>query len=431
MLTVGFYTLGCKVNQQETRAVAATFKAGGFREVSFDTPADIYVINTCVVTRQAEQKSQTLAKRQKKKHPTAFMVLAGCFPQVAADKAASLGMDLVVGSNDKGRIVELVQEARAKEEQQVHITPWGADTAFEVVAEEYSTDRARATLKVQDGCEQYCAYCIIPYARGPERSLPLGAVRQQAQVLLRQGYKEIILSGIHLGAYGRDLKPQLSLAMLVSTLAELPGSVRLRLGSVEPTDVSAELITALSQHQNVCRHLHIPLQSGSNAVLARMGRPYTAKDYSLLISSLRQALPGIGVTSDVIVGFPGESDCDFQESLDFVRSMEFTRLHVFRYSRRSGTRAAVMTEQISDSCKDARYVAMQAVAEASLERFHRSHLGKIVKVLVENEPGELRVGHTSSYLKVAFPGSLELMGEVVEVRVIGVSPEGVNGEIAK
>ena len=431
MLTVGFYTLGCKVNQQETSAVAAKFRASGFREVAFDSPADIYVINTCVVTRQAEQKSQALAKRQKKKHPTAFMVLAGCFPQVAADKASALGMDLVVGSNDKGRIVELVQEVLAKEEQQVHVTPWGADTAFEVVAEDYSTDRARATLKVQDGCEQYCAYCIIPYARGPERSLPLIAVRQQAQALLKQGYKEIILSGIHLGAYGRDLRPELSLAMLVDALAELPGLVRLRLGSVEPTDVSAELISAFSRQEKTCRHLHIPLQSGSLAVLERMGRHYSPQDFSEMVHSLRQALPGIGITSDVIVGFPGESDHDFQESLEFVKSMEFTRLHVFRYSRRPGTRAADMKEQILDSVKDDRYAAMQQVAGASQQRFHSSQLGKSVEVLVEKEPGELRVGHTSSYLKVAFPGPIELMGQVVSVQVIGVSPDGVVGEIAK
>ena len=431
MLTVGFYTLGCKVNQQETNAVAAKFKAGGFCEVAFDSPADIYVINTCVVTRQAEQKSQALAKRQKKKHPTAFVVLAGCFPQVATDKASSLGMDLVVGSNDKGRIVELVQQALAKEEQQVHITPWGIDTAFEVVAEEYSTDRTRATLKVQDGCEQYCAYCIIPYARGPERSLPLVAVRQQAKALLKQGYKEIILSGIHLGAYGRDLRPELSLAMLVGALAELPGLVRLRLGSVEPTDISAELITALSQHQNICRHLHIPLQSGSLAVLERMGRHYSPQDFNGMVHSLRQALPGIGITSDVIVGFPGESAQDFQKSLDFVRVMEFARMHVFRYSRRPGTRAADMKEQILDSVKDTRYAAMQQVAGAAEQRFHSSHLGKIVEVLVEKEPGGLRVGHTSSYLKVAFPGSIELMGERVSVRVIGVAPDGVVGENAK
>ncbi|MBS4054852.1 MAG: tRNA (N(6)-L-threonylcarbamoyladenosine(37)-C(2))-methylthiotransferase MtaB [Thermaerobacter sp.] len=431
MLTVGFYTLGCKVNQQETSALAAKFKAALFREVDFASPADIYVINTCVVTSQAERKSRALAKRQKKKHPTAFVVLAGCFPQVARDKAAALGMELVVGSNDKGRIVELVKEALAERPQQVHITPWSANTAFEVVAEEYSTDRARATLKVQDGCEQYCAYCIIPYARGPERSLPLNAVQKQAEALLQQGYKEIILSGIHLGAYGRDLTPELSLATLAETLAKLPGLVRLRLGSVEPTDVTTELITTLARHENICRHLHIPLQSGSTTVLGRMGRPYTTAGFSAITSSLRQLLPDIGITSDVIVGFPGETVAEHEESLAFVKAMEFARVHVFRYSRRPGTRAAEMKEQILDSVKDARYEAMQALTCAGQESFHASHLGKTVAVLVENEPGELRLGHTSSYLKVAFPGPSELMGEVVSVKVLGTTPDGVYGEVAK
>jgi len=431
MPTVGFHTLGCKVNQQETAALAAKFKQAGFDEVDFSQQADVYVINSCAVTTEAERKSLTLARR-KKNQTQGFVVLAGCFPQVALDKAGTAGVDLLVGSNDKSRIVELVTlSLSGYKGPLVHVSEWSKDTHFEIISDTSSIGRTRATLKVQDGCEQFCAYCIIPYARGPERSLPIHKVVEQSKLLEEQGFKEIVLSGIHLGAYGRDLTSPVSLTTLLSELLKSTDFARIRLGSVEPNDVDEALIAILAQETAICRHLHLPLQSGCDEVLKRMNRRYTTSEFLALVERLRAAAPGIGITSDLIVGFPGETDVEFAETLAFVEKMNFLRLHVFRYSARSGTPAATMHDQVPEHVKEERLKRIQQAAEQCALRFHRSLLGQKVEVLVENEHERYFVGHTSSYVKVFLEGTPNLSGKLVEVEISSASIDGVYGQLSR
>lgn len=431
MPTVGFHTLGCKVNQQETSALAARFKAAGFEEVPFDNLAEVYVINSCAVTALAERKSLSISRRKKKHNPQAFVVLAGCFPQVSLDRAGGAGVDLLVGSNDKGRIVELVSlSLSGRKGPLVEVSEWSHDTKFEVISDTYSTGRARATLKVQDGCEQYCAYCIIPYARGPERSLSLAAVLTHARSLLEQGYKEIVLSGIHLGAYGRDLEPQSNLTELIRAVTAVKGILRIRLGSVEPNDITPELIEEFWANKKLCSHVHIPLQSGSDSVLKRMKRRYSKADFLRLVSALRAAVPDIGISSDIIMGFPGETEEEFQETLSFLAEAHFSRLHVFRYSQRVGTLAYDMPAQVPENVKEERVKMVQALAEEGALAFHRFSLGKTVSVLIETEQNGQLVGHTPSYIKVFANGPRELIGEIVEVEINSASSEGIYGKTA-
>lgn len=426
MGTVGFHTLGCKVNQQETSALAARFQAAGFVEVPFNAHANVYVINSCAVTGEAERKSLSLARRQKQRHPESVVVLAGCFPQVSMEKATSAGVDLLVGSNDKASIVQLVSERiKGQSTPAAVVTPWSSETAFEVISDAYSSSRARATLKVQDGCEQYCTYCIIPYARGRERSLNLEAALEQAKTLVAQGYKEIVLGGIHLGAYGRDLHRPVSLALLIEALSATDGLLRLRLGSVEPNDVSAALLAQFAKNPKLCPHVHLPLQSGSDTVLRRMQRRYTAQDYVQIVADLRKAAPTLAVTTDVLVGFPGESEAEFQETVELVSRIGFSRLHIFRYSRRTGTPAAEMQSHVPAGVKTARAKALQALAEKEAHRFNSNLVGQEVEVLVESQAGDAYIGHTSNYVKAYLPSIHGAIGDIVTARVVAATAEGV------
>lgn len=431
MLKVGFFTLGCKVNQQETAALAARFKEAGFEEVGFSQKADIYVINSCAVTADAERKSLTIARR-KKRQEQAFVILAGCFPQVALEKATLSGVDLLVGSNDKSRIVELViLSQRDRVNPMVSVSEWNKDTHFEIISDSFNPGRARATLKIQDGCEQFCSYCIVPYARGPERSLFAESVINQATELVAQGFKEVVLSGIHLGAYGKDLHPQFSLARLLLRLSAIGGLERVRLGSVEPTDLTPELIGVLTTGKVVCNHVHIPLQSGSDAVLRRMNRHYTTSDFLHPVHKLRDALPNIGITSDLIVGFPGESESEFAETAEFISIVAFSRLHIFRYSKRDGTPAATMLDQVPEHVKEERKRLVSEVANVATQRFHNQLIGKKVSVLVESRSGKFLVGHTSCYVKVFLVGTEKLIGKLVDVEINSASSEGVYGQLGR
>jgi threonylcarbamoyladenosine tRNA methylthiotransferase MtaB len=426
MTTVGFHTLGCKVNQQETGALAARFQAAGFCEVPFTEPADVYVINSCAVTGEAERKSLSLARRQKRRCGEAIVVLAGCFPQVSLEKATGAGVDLVVGSNDKAKIVELVTELLEDKGGAVTmVTPWSSDTPFEVISDVFSSSRVRATLKVQDGCEQFCAYCIIPYARGRERSLSPAAVVVQARTLVAQGFGEVVLSGIHLGAYGRDLPELPSLADLIAELSGVEGLKRLRLGSVEPNDVNAPLLAQFASNEKLCAHIHLPLQSGSNSVLSRMGRQYTAEEYLGLVKALRFARPSIGITTDVMVGFPGESDAEFGETVALVSEVGFSRLHVFRYSRREGTPAAAMPRQVAAAVKAKRANLLQELSLREAHKFNLSLVGQEAAVLLESCDGEVCLGYTSSYVKAHLPASAGAIGTIVTTQIAAATSEGV------
>ena len=429
---MAFHTLGCKVNQQETAAIEAAFVQEGFSVVPVETIADVYVINSCVVTAQAERKSRAIVRRIRSRASSSLIVLAGCFPQVAGREALSTGADILAGSNDKATIIDLVRDSLTRHARPVMmVSLLGKDTEFERISQGAEPDRKRAFLKVQDGCEQYCKYCIIPYARGPERSLPVRDVVALAQQLVERDFREIVLTGIHLGAYGRDLPDTGNLAFLAEEILRLTAVERLRFGSLEPNDIDARLITLMQQSERICRHLHIPLQSGCDRTLQRMGRRYTSFEYNSLVRLLRRELPLIGITTDVIAGFPGESDGDHEASESFLRDVSPLRTHVFRYSRRTGTPAAEMEAQLPEAIKAHRAMRLTAIALESTANNHRAYLGSVLRVLIEGEEEGLLVGHSSEYVSVSTHGPRGLIRSVVSVLVESATEKGVCGSLVQ
>ena len=357
-----FFTLGCKVNQQETAALQELFRERGYEIVRFDSPADVYIINTCTVTHLADHKSRQMIRRAIGHHPEAVIAAVGCYAQTAPEEVLSLGVDVLVGTQERGRIVDLVEQVArrklgvaagtvAKVEDNAPeaggialntVLPLLATAGFEDLPLPRPQDRTRAFLKIEDGCDQFCAYCIVPFARGPVRSLRPELVRERLEDLLAAGYREVVLTGVHTSAYGKDLPDGVNLASLLRLLLRLPGEFRLRLSSVEPAEVTAELLEVLDS-ERICRHLHLPLQSGDDEILALMGRSYRTADYRDLFRRAQGLLPGLAVAADVMVGFPGETDFHFENTYRFISSLPFRDLHVFKYftaPRHPGSRSA-------------------------------------------------------------------------------------------
>lgn len=418
--SVCFITLGCKVNQTESEALAQLFRNNGYEVVDSSEEASVVVVNTCTVTNTGDAKSRQVIRRMIKAHPDAFVVVMGCYAQTAPGEVLNIeGVDLVLGTQDRGKILELIDQVQFAKKPQSNVHAIWEAVEFEELPLMEGESRTRATLKIQEGCNKFCTYCIIPYARGPVRSrIPANAIAE-AQKLVAAGYKEIVLTGIHTGSYGEDLGADWNLARLVKELANIPGLYRLRLSSIEPMEFTPDLIEVILSSPAVCPHLHIPLQSGSDSVLARMKRPYTIREFKKLIEEFKRKLPGIAITSDVIVGFPGESEEDFQNSLEFVRSCGFAGVHVFPYSKRKGTPAANYTEQLPNKIKEQRVKEIMDVVRQSQEAYIEEFLGQKVEVLLEriSEDGTA-TGHTRNYIQVHLPARREgkawESGELVE-----------------
>ncbi|NLY55406.1 MAG: tRNA (N(6)-L-threonylcarbamoyladenosine(37)-C(2))-methylthiotransferase MtaB [Firmicutes bacterium] len=430
-------TLGCKVNQYDTEAVLEAFAARGFVVVPPEEPAEVYLINTCTVTNVADKKSRQLIRRIVREHPQAVVAVFGCYAQTQAAKVAEIpGVSIVVGTQRRGELVDLVIQAlREKEPSAVRnlVSPL-KDRTFEELVVSSFVEKVRAVLKIQEGCQQFCAYCKVPYARGPERSREVQAVLSTAEKLVAEGYKEIVLTGIHLSSYGKDLQPPSSLAEITRKIVELPGLARLRLSSVEPTDVTPELLELVTQHPKVCAHLHMPLQSGSAGVLARMRRKYTPSDYLAIVNQARNLNPDLGLTTDIIVGFPGETEAEFNETVAFVREVGFSRLHVFPYSPRSGTPAAKMPDQVSTKVKNLRSRKLIAVGHELSESFHRRFVGRTVTVLIEELSAGIGQGYTENYIRVKVPYNqvpAELsIGALVPVIIESATAAGCGGVLS-
>jgi len=403
--SVCFVTLGCKVNQTESEAMAQLFREASYLVVSSSEEADVVVVNTCTVTNTGDSKSRQIIRRMIKAHPGSIVVVMGCYAQTEPGEVLDIeGVDLVLGTQDRAKILEWIERVEVGRKPLNAVRGiWGVEK-FEELPQLREEHRARALLKVQEGCNQFCTYCIIPYARGPLRSrLPENAVAE-ARSLVEAGHPEIVLTGIHTGFYGQDLEEGWNLARLVRELVKIPGLRRLRLSSIEPMEYTDELIESIISSDKVCPHLHMPLQSGSDKVLARMRRPYASNEYQDLLKKLRQLIPDLAVTTDVIVGFPGETEVDHTLTLAFATSCGFSGINVFPYSKRNGTPAADYPDQVLKKLKEQRAKELLAVAHESQATFVRRFIGRPVEVLIEGVDSEGRaIGHTPHYIQVRIP----------------------------
>lgn len=405
---VAFCTLGCKVNQNETELMEAMFIQAGFIVAGFEQFADVYVINTCTVTHTGDQKSRQMIRRAKHINPEAIVVVTGCYAQASPEDIAKIDdVDIILGTNKRHEIIERVAEFRREHQRLQIVAPKEELTDFEEISLHRAIHKARAYLKVQDGCEQFCTYCIIPYARGPLRSRELENCLEEAKRLEQAGFQELILTGIHLGAYGKE-HGRYDLADLCQAILAETEIKRIRLSSVEPTEVSDRLLQLMVQSPRMCRHLHLPLQAGEDHVLEHMNRPYRTADYRREVEKIRQAIPDIAISTDLMVGFPGETEEQFAAGLAFCDEMAFSGMHIFKYSPREGTPAASYPDQISNEIKNERSRLMQEIANNNMLHYMESHLGQVVEVLVEEQnQQDFWLGHTDNYLKVRFAGQGE------------------------
>lgn len=402
---VCFVTLGCKVNQTESEAMAQLFREANYQVVSSSEDADVVVVNTCTVTNTGDSKSRQVIRRMIKAHPESVVVVMGCYAQTAPGEILGIeGVDLVLGNQDRTKVLEWIERVKAEKAPQNAVRGiWDAEE-FEELPQLREEHRTRAMLKIQEGCNQFCTYCIIPYARGPLRSRRPENAIAEARRLVEEGYPEIVLTGIHTGYYGKDLAGNWNLARLVQELDKISGLRRLRLSSIEPMEFTSELIESIVSSDKVCPHLHIPLQSGSDKVLARMHRPYDLNEYRALLARLLQRIPDLAVTTDIIVGFPGETDEDHASTIEFVKSCSFSGIHAFPYSKRKGTPAADYPDQVLKKLKEQRVKELLVVARDSQARFSQSFIGKSVEVLIEKvDLTGCAVGHTPHYIQVEIP----------------------------
>lgn len=432
MIKVAFTTLGCKVNQDETDSMVELFQKKGYLLVDFNDEANVYIINTCTVTQVGSKKSRQMIRRAHRLKPDALIVVTGCYSQTASEEVSKIdGVGLIIGNEQKHNIVDIVEEVLKEKGDtlKVLVSQRHNLNQFHSLPVSTSRQRHRATLKIQDGCDNFCTYCIVPYARGPIRSKPLDDVLKDCKLLVKDGYKEIVLSGIHLGSYGRDLHGQISLADVIISLSEMDGLERVRLSSVEPTDFSIELLDAIKNSRNICNHFHVPLQNGSDRILELMGRRYDTSYYKEVIEKLRSIKEDVAITTDIMVGFPGERDEDFNTTLKFVDEVKFSGMHVFKYSPREGTPASTYKDQLPNHIKDLRSDILTKKALHLKQEFNKKFIGKSLRVLFEKEEAGTLLGHSSNYVLVQAMGDSTYLGKIYEVEIIEHLHEKVLGLI--
>lgn len=427
-MKIAFYTLGCKTNQYETQAMERLLCEQGHEICSFEDDCDCYIVNTCSVTAVADKKNRAIIRRCRREHPQAILGVCGCYSQHAAQAVRELEVDVVGGSGGRQQFLEDLLAAAQSRTYQEHLDNALRRREFEVLPAGGLQERTRAMLKVQDGCTNFCTYCIIPYTRGPIRSAPLETAVAQAKQLEQAGYREIVVTGIEIAGWGRDFPGKPPVWLLIAEICKAVPHLRIRLGSLEPRIVTEEFAAALSGFQNLCPQFHLSMQSGCDTVLARMKRKYTTEEYMESLERLRNAFPGCAITTDMIVGFPGETEEEFEKSLSFIRQCRFADMHIFPYSRRPGTPAAEMPGQLPNAVKEARSHRAIAVAQDMSRCYHQELLGTTQAVLVEGMEGEHSVGHAMNYVKIYIPGAYP-RNEIQTVAVKSLYGDGVTGEV--
>lgn len=432
MKRVAFYTLGCKVNQYDTEAMSELFEKEGYTVVDFDEEADVYVINTCAVTAMSTRKSRQIISKARSRCHDAIVVVAGCYSQTAPEEVLNIpGVNLVIGTNERSKIVEYVKQVESEKSLLKVVNDIMNVSEFEGLTVNTHKERTRAVLKIQEGCNQFCTYCIIPYARGPIRSRSPESVMDEVRTLAGKGFKEIVLTGIHLASYGKDLG-YTNLLDIIRSIHEVQGIERIRLGSLEPGIITAEFVEIVKNLTKLCPHYHVSLQSGCDETLKRMNRKYTTDQYRKAVGLLRNNIEDVAVTTDVIVGFPGETDEEFDKTYRFVDEMSFARMHVFKYSPRKGTRAAAFKNQINPQVKEMRSEKLIKLSNVKMRQFNARFIGRDMKVLFEQKVKDMDgyiEGLTANYIRVVCEGDDKYKGTIAKVRLENAIDDYVIGSM--
>lgn len=425
---VKFHTLGCKVNQYETEAISEIFEQAGY-EVVEEEFADIYVINTCTVTSLSDSKSRQMIRKFKRTNPNSIIVVMGCYSQVSDKDVEKIqGVDIIMGTTERNEAVNLVEEFQTTGQRINIVRDIKDDKTFQPIDITNLRDMTRAYIKVQDGCNRFCSYCIIPYARGNIRSRDPEDVKNEVIKLSQNGYQEIILTGIHIASYGKD-KEDLDLINLIENIHDIPGIERIRLSSVEPRLITEDFLKSLSSFSKFCDHFHLSLQSGSNSVLKRMNRKYTREEYLEKVNLIRNFYPNAGITTDIIVGFPGETEEEFKDTLDLAEKVRFSRVHIFKYSPRKGTPAAEMKDQVPGDIKNERSKELFELTDGLKREFEMSFLGETTTVLVERKLEDYYFGHTTNYIEIAINSKKDYTNNIVDVTIERYDEDTLHGKV--
>ena len=401
MKKVAFCTLGCKVNQYETNGMLQKFKTAGYEIVDFNEYSDIYIINTCTVTNMADKKSRQMLRRVKEINKNSLLIAVGCYAQVAKDVLEKIDeIDLILGNNEKADIVNFVEDYFKTNQKKYETSSVMEQKEYVDFGSITYTEKTRAVIKVQDGCDRFCSYCIIPYARGRVRSRNPENVLEEIKEIACNGIKEVVITGIHVASYGKDLKNGYKLIDLLEDINKIEGIKRIRLGSLEPTIITEEFVDRLKKLEKICNHFHLSLQSGCNETLSRMNRKYTTEEFKNVCKILRKAYPNVSLTTDIIVGFPGETEEEFNKTYEFLKEINFYKMHIFKYSPRKGTKAADMKGQIDGNVKEQRSEKLINLSNENEKKYNESYIGKELEVLFEEEDGDFYKGHTTNYIMV-------------------------------
>jgi len=430
MLNVSFITLGCKVNQFESEAMMELFEKEGFKIIPACDNSDIFIINTCAVTKESDRKSRQLINKAKRINKNAIVVAVGCSVQLNSERISEeTSVDIVIGTKNKSEIAKLIKEKLSKQNindvNKGDTVKFKPHESFEELSISKEHDKTRANIKIQDGCNQFCSYCIIPYVRGPIRSRNEEDIIKEIKTLANNGYKEIVLNGIHLSSFGKDMKKEDALISIIEEINSINGIERIRFGSLEPNIITESFMQRLSNLDKICDHFHLSLQSGSDTVLQRMNRKYTASEYMDKVNLIRKYMPNSGITTDIIVGFPAETEDEFNETLEFVKKINFSRIHVFKYSVREGTKAASFENQVDEKIKSERSKILISLADKMAQDFMQEMIGKTISVLIEKKNGNLYEGYTTNYLRTVIESDLDIENQIVEANVIRFEEDGL------
>ncbi|WP_311376197.1 tRNA (N(6)-L-threonylcarbamoyladenosine(37)-C(2))-methylthiotransferase MtaB [Anaerococcus lactolyticus] len=429
--TYNIITLGCKVNQYESEAVEEIFKARGFERK--ENNADVYVINTCTVTNMSDRKSRQMISRARKDNPDAIIAVMGCYSQVKPEDVAKIeGVDIILGSRNKEEVVDLCEDMLQNKEAIDQVISVSEEKSFEDLEISNQTEMTRAYMKIQDGCNMYCSYCLIPYARGNVVSRPMDSIVKEAERLAENGFKEIVLTGIHVASYGKDFKDGTSLIDVIENVAKVDGIKRIRLSSMEPRHITRDFLERMKATKKACDHFHLSLQSGSDDVLKAMNRKYDTKVFKEKTDLIREVFPNAGLTTDIIVGFPGETEANHQETMAFVKEIKFAKTHLFKYSKRDGTRAATMKGQVDGNVKKERLKDLEAIEKTNREKFLENQVGKTLSVLFEekSDMAGFKSGYSTNYLRVNVENPSLPTNEIYDVKITGLINDELIGEIS-